>query len=83
MPSPQIDVPEGGEYLWEWFWELAQERMDGAPVTSRDIAAWSELAGTIIRPDEIGVIRKMDAANREALALEGQDMALRVKAGAS
>lgn len=74
LDSPEPVIPEGGAYLWDWFWELSQERREGMngpmPLSSRDIAAWCDISGNVVRPDEVAVLRRMDAAYRSALADE-------------
>lgn len=62
---PVPDVPDGGEYLWRWFWKLSRARSNvgfgQGPLTYSEIEAWSRLTGA--NPDEFEVrtIMAMDA----------------------
>ncbi len=81
MESPEPEIPDGGEFLWETFWELSGDRRYGEtgphPLTSSDIIAWCSLTGTILRPDEISILRLMDSAYRTAAAAEAEANAKR------
>jgi hypothetical protein len=69
MPSPQYEIPEGGEHLWEWFWDMNMDRMRDMgtpqPIGPVGIRSWAELSGVTIRPEEVEIIRAMDASYRQ------------------
>jgi hypothetical protein len=61
-------------YLLEWFGDLSSARRSGAngpdPIGFSDIEAWSRLTGTIVRREELIILRQMDAAWCRAVAQE-------------
>ncbi|WMT85562.1 hypothetical protein NO932_11550 [Pelagibacterium sp. 26DY04] len=74
---PEIVIPEAGEHLWEWFWDMNRDRQQGMngpqPIGLAGIRLWSEMTGQSIRPDEVEIIRDMDDAYRAALSAEFAD----------
>lgn len=68
------DWPRPVDYLWDAFWDIAQDRQDGPngplPLGSLMIKAWCELTGERLTPEEVTVIRAMDAAWLRAYAKE-------------
>lgn len=83
---PEADVPRAGEYLLEWFFDMDRDRQEGMsgpqPIGLCGIRLWSEMTGTIIRPDEVEIIRGMDDAYRSALSAEMADQSRRREAEA-
>ena len=82
--NPEIEPPEDGKWLWDWFLELNACRSQGfsAPnaVTFPDLESWSRLTGNIIRREEIAIIRRMDDAFLAALAEEREEQRKRREA---
>lgn len=81
--SPEVDVPEQGAHLWEWFWILSGQRARGdGPQALRmaDIESWNRMSGSMMRSDELDVLLAMDGAYREAQAVEESEQRERIKA---
>lgn len=62
----------GSEHILQWFYQLSARRRPGfsgpSALNFSDIKAWSELTGTLTRPDEIEAILAMDSAYLEAVS---------------
>lgn len=71
------------EYLIEWFWDLNDGRSQGFngpnPLSMTEISNWSALTGTIIRREEVSIIRDMDAAYLSAIAKEQAEASERAR----
>lgn len=78
MHTPDAMIPDGGVYLLEWFGDLARDRSSGEngpqPITCSDILEWSSSTGHILRANEIDILQAMDAAYRQAWAVEAREM---------
>lgn len=65
IDSPEVEVPENGYFLWEWFWELRESTAPGfsgsAPVTNQELAAWVGITGNIVRREEVRVLKSMNS----------------------
>lgn len=73
--TPEWDVPDGGQYLLDWFDELStgHNRIVGRQVLRiewRAMQAWQALMNVKIYPHEIAILRAMDTAYCEALETE-------------
>jgi len=59
-------LPEGAEYLWQWFRELDAARSSSGyalePISHAEILAWAGLSGHRPTPFETGCLRAMDGA---------------------
>lgn len=81
--NPEIEPPDQFEWIWDWFWELSAVRRHGPngpdPISFQDIAVWSQLTGSQVLREEIGVMRRMDTAFLSALNEEYQDQREREK----
>ncbi|KQY78654.1 hypothetical protein ASD52_02065 [Ensifer sp. Root142] len=59
-------MPDHGAFIWDWFWELRQSQPPGfsgpVPVSNLELMAWCQVTGNIIRREEIGIVRAMDAS---------------------
>lgn len=68
------DIPEEGEHIWLWFWQLSRRRQQGVdgpqPLTYTEISECSRMTGEILLREEIAVITDMDDAYLDALAKE-------------
>lgn len=67
IESPVFEIPENGIYLWEWFNELSSSVFRNADgyyhlIPPSEYKAWSELTGSLIRPEEYAILRAMDIA---------------------
>lgn len=67
----QPEVPECGEHVLRWFFDLSGRRqpsMGGvSPLTFSDIAAWRDLRGIEVLPEEVQMILALDVAYRKAV----------------
>lgn len=69
---PELDpppVPAAFAHVWRWFASLSAGRRPGglgpAPLGWDEIAAWSRLVGVTPTPNDIAVLRDIDAAYLE------------------
>ena len=70
QPLPQHSselIPDGGEYLWEWFFDLnsrLKRIVDGnvIPIPPSEMLAWKELHGHIVYSWELDILEGMDLA---------------------
>lgn len=63
MPSPEYEVPEAGDHVWEWFWALSARRRSGPEaLTYAEVGEWARLTATPIRPEEVEMLMRMDDA---------------------
>ena len=65
-PSPEFEIPEGGEYLWNWYFEISDSlrRIDDGvcfPMPPSEIIAWKNLTDRVVTTDEYAILRAMDA----------------------
>lgn len=60
------DIPDEGEYLWNWFQELSSGRGNNgfgpSPLGWSDIEAWARLTALLLTPYETLTLRSMDVA---------------------
>lgn len=67
MPSPELIIPDGGEYLWQWYHDISScvgRISDGIcrPILPSEYLAWANMADLIVRPEEYAILRAMDAS---------------------
>lgn len=63
VESPDADVPEVGDHVWDWFWELSGRRKPGPePISYAEIGEWQRLTGTQVLPEEVRMLIAMDDA---------------------
>jgi hypothetical protein len=60
-------MPEGGEYLIAWFWDInsgVDRAGDGfcRPITWADYMGWQSMTGEIVHPFEFDILRDIDTA---------------------
>ncbi|WP_035829794.1 phage tail assembly chaperone [Kaistia adipata] len=84
LPVAEIELlPDEVRYLPEWFWDLNSCRASGLngpqPLSMTELSNWIVLTGTLVRREEIAVIREMDAAYLAAVAREQEEMADRTR----
>jgi len=76
---PEIDFPDGFEYLWEIFWEVRLTCPMGfdAPqaMRPRDILDWQSVSGDVVSPDDYRTLLAMDQAYLEAWREEAENNA--------
>lgn len=75
MPASELDpVHPDFAYLLEWFWDISAGRSHGFngpnPLSMTEISNWSVLTGTVIRREEIAILRAMDGAFMSAITKE-------------
>ena len=73
--TPEFEIPEAGEYLWEWFFEFLEAGRhidDGVPVSPAwlEYLSWAEITGRIVRTAEYAILRDMHQTWRTAMAVE-------------
>jgi hypothetical protein len=71
---PEVEVPEEGEYILEWFWDLNRDRIENQPITRQDIQVWIEQTGNILWPEEIEILKQLDLTYRSAVSNEIADI---------
>lgn len=64
-PSPELEIPPDGEYLWDWFWafcDRVRRVSDGVcgPFPPSEFLAWCTASGTIVYPAEYAILCAMD-----------------------
>lgn len=85
--TEEIIIPEVGEYLWDWFFEISNSVnriVQGQPmrVPPSEFLAWAALSGRIVLTAEYAILRDMDAAFCSALAVEISEAQARQQAKA-
>lgn len=66
--NKEVEVPDEGSHLWNWFWEISRCRdSNDNPISYTDIGAWRSFTGNLIDYDECGILLSMDLAFRSAL----------------
>jgi hypothetical protein len=82
--NPEIEPPEDGEHLWEWFWHLSGHRHQGMngpqPLTYQDLETWSRMTGTLLLREELSILMQMDTAFLNAVADEHEEQRKRAEA---
>ena len=60
------EIPDGGEMLWAWFWELASGRGSNGfgpqSLAWGDMTAWAGICGISLQPWHATILRAMDGA---------------------
>lgn len=84
LAVPEVEpLPDEVRYLPEWFWDLNSCRASGLngpqPLSMTELSNWIALTGTLVRREELAVIREMDAAYLAAVAREQEEMADRTR----
>lgn len=73
-------VPPEGEHLWDWFWELSRRRRSGPEaLTFAEIGEWQRLTRVQVRPEEVGILMRMDDAFLDAVREEQRAAAERAR----
>ena len=72
---PDLDgpaIPHNVAHVWGWFRELNQARTSNGfgmnPLTYSEIEAWSRISGTVTRPQEIQLLKRLDAVYLSVMA---------------
>lgn len=72
--NPDIEEPDEGGHILEWFWDLHMTRPEGfsgmAEFSPEYLASWAAMTGEIVTREEVAIIRRMDAAFRAGIADE-------------
>lgn len=75
VPDPP-DVPDCAVHVLRWFFELSNRRQPAfsgvSPLTFGDIAAWRDLLGVLVEPEEVRMLLDIDAAFRKAVDENGK-----------
>lgn len=79
--TPDVDVPEQGEHVWQWFWELSDRRKSGPEaINHADVDAWQRLGAHDVLPEEVAMVMAMDDAYMRAVREEQAAQRARVLA---
>lgn len=67
VESPETDVPEAGEYIWDWYFDIdarISRVWDGVcrQIPPSDWLAWQQMTGHIVNPVEFDILATMDRA---------------------
>lgn len=77
--SPDVEVPEEGEHVWDWFWELCPRRRSGPePLTFADVGEWQRLLMYDLLREEVEMLMAMD--DRYLTAVREDQAAARARA---
>lgn len=81
-PSPEVEIPEAGEYLWGWFFEVSDavgRLRDGVchPIPPSEWVAWHTISEHIVYRWEFAILMAMDVAYCGAFNNELADKRLR------
>lgn len=69
--SPDIEVPEEGGHVWDWFWTLSARRRSGPEALSfGEVAEWCRLLLQDVLPAEVEMLMEMDDAYLRAVREE-------------
>ena len=76
--APQFDMPEAGEYLWDWYTEISQRIgrvVDWVcnPIPPSEWIAWQTLTGEIVYSWEHRILGAMDVAFCDEMNKELED----------
>ena len=82
--TPEWSVPDGGQYLFDWFEEISSghNRVSNDRIyriTWVEFAAWQQVSGNVVYPHEFAILRAMDNAYCEALEGELQYQKVRAQ----
>lgn len=82
--APELIIPDEGQYLWDWYFELSSavgRITDGVcfPIRWTEYLAWAEVTGLIVRSEEYAILRAMDASFCEETNKELQAYQKRLK----
>jgi hypothetical protein len=83
-PSPTVDIPDHGLYLWEWYFQLSgrlRRVRDSVcePIPPSEFLAWCEASGTIVNTLEYGILSAMDDAFCDEMNQELKDYNTRMQ----
>lgn len=85
--TPDVEPPEDGEHIWDWFWHLSGHRHQGMngpqPLTYQDVDLWSRMTGTKVLREEIAILMRMDTAYLNAVAECNEEQRKRAEEGMS
>jgi hypothetical protein len=73
--GPELEVPEHGEYLWNWFWDIvspASYIRDGEALTltHNELRCWQQNMGLKVRPFEFDCLMQMSRAWSRSMSVE-------------
>jgi hypothetical protein len=76
--APELDIPEPGRYLWDWFAQLSKgvRRISEGrcnPITWADFLSWASAMGLLVHPFEYDILHAMDVAFRDEVDKELDD----------
>lgn len=65
QPAPEFVIPDGGEYLWDWYHEISGRlrRVDDGvcfPIPWSEYKSWAEVTRQIVNSDEYAILGAID-----------------------
>lgn len=65
QPAPEFIIPDGGEYLWNWYHEISDSLRrvnDGVcfPIPWTEYIAWAQVTRQIVNSEEYAILRSID-----------------------
>lgn len=79
--SPEVEVPDNGAFIWDWFWELRQSQPPGfsgpVPISNLELMAWCRVTGNVARREEVALLKAM--CNRYCAEIAQEMEAIRVR----
>ncbi|MBD7952719.1 hypothetical protein H9654_00745 [Stenotrophomonas sp. Sa5BUN4] len=61
IATPDMDLPDEGLHVWEWFWDLSARRRAGPEALSySDVGDWQRLLQLDLLPQEVAMLMAMD-----------------------
>lgn len=83
-PSPNVNIPDDGFYLWEWYFQISERlrRVRDSvcePIPPSEFLAWCKASGTIVNALEYGILSAMDDAFCDEMNRELQDYNARMQ----
>lgn len=82
IDSPEVEFPDEGSVLWEWFWDIRSSQSSGfngvMRVSNGELVDWIQITGNVLRREEVSILRTMDVRycveiDREAEAIRDRE----------
>jgi len=67
IDSPEVDIPEKGEYLWDWYFTISRtvgRIKDGKcyPISPNEMKTYFDMIDCVVYPHEYDILFSMDSA---------------------
>lgn len=85
VPSPDFEIPDGGEFIWSWYFQISDglRRVDDGvcfPIAWSEFNVWAIVTSTEVTSDEFDILRAMDTAFCDEMNKELQAYQERMRA---